>query len=99
MAREAAGSVDGDGRGVCAQPLPSATRLRLQGAARLGAVVSDADAGAAGRDGGTRAPELGGCRLTVFERRDHGVSLEGAAGTESAHDREGADVSARAFVP
>jgi pimeloyl-ACP methyl ester carboxylesterase len=35
-------------------------------------------------------PDLDRCRLTGDERRDHSLSVEGAGGTETTHDRPGA---------
>ena len=77
---------------IPAQPVPRAAGFRLQRVAGLRAVLPDADAGAAGRNAGASAPEFGGCRVAVPERRDHGVPLEGSAGTEGAHDQPRAHV-------
>ena len=55
-------------------------------------VVSDADAGTARRRAGASAAGLHRHRLALPERRDHGVSVEGAAGAEGSHHQPRAHV-------
>src|SRR5207253_10569957 len=71
---------DGDPRGLPAQSLPRAARLRLQRITRLRAFVPDPNAGDARRHAGPPLPGLDGHRGAGAEGRSDGLSLERAEG-------------------
>ncbi len=73
---------DGDDRGVSAQSVSCAARLRLQRVAGVRAGVPDADAGAAGRYAGASVAGVGGCGGAGAAGGGDGVSVAGAAGAE-----------------
>ena len=91
--RAPARRVDGDDREVPAQPLPRAARLRVQRVARISRNRARRRCWCCPTTSWRiRCMTVDRHRVALPERRDHGVSLEGAAGAEGAHHQPRADV-------
>ena len=74
------------------QPLPSAARFPLQRAARVHQQLPDADPGLAGRHAVASAADLDRRCVPGAQRRDHGLPVARAAGTQGTHDQPRAHV-------